>query len=148
MFSMAPSKIHTGALFLVDLEYFLVDLDSIGHLELFCWCILIQTRIALGAILVLCTFICYIHEKLCIFVYNGLNSHGCTYIYNFSKFEYFMYFWWTSFVIHFFLVLVRFQFSRSIDSTTGSVLITLVGVLFALYASHHLTIESNMRESK
>ena len=30
-----------------------------------------------------CTHTCYIHEKLCIFVYNGLDSYGCTWIYMF-----------------------------------------------------------------
>ena len=42
------------------------------------WCTLVQIWIALGAILVVCTLTRHIHEKLCIFVYNGLKFDGCT----------------------------------------------------------------------
>ena len=52
------------------------------------------------------------------------------YIYNFSNFKYFLYFWWTGFVIRFFpgfvQVLIRFRFSGSVGLTTGSVFVTLV----------------------
>ena len=52
------------------------------------------------------------------------------YIYNFSNFKYFLYFWWTGFVIRFFpgfvQVLIRFRFSGSVGLTTGSVFVTLL----------------------
>ena len=53
--------------------------------------------------MVLYALTCYIHEKLCIFLYNGLNSHGCTWIYIciFWKYECFMYFCSTGFLIRF-----------------------------------------------
>jgi hypothetical protein len=36
------------------------------------------SALTLSAILVLYTYLLYIYEKLCKFVYNGLDSRGCT----------------------------------------------------------------------
>jgi hypothetical protein len=47
--------------------------DSDIHMTMDSW-----SPLTLSAILVLYTITCYIYEKLCKFVYNGLDSHGCT----------------------------------------------------------------------
>ena len=57
---------------------------------------------AINVSLVIYGLTCYIHEKLCIFVYNGLNSHECTWIYMyFLKLLMYMYFCSTGFLIRF-----------------------------------------------
>ena len=69
-----------------------------------------------------------IFANLCIMVWIHMVAHE--YIYNFSNFKYFLYFWWTGFVIRFFpgfvQVLIRFRFSGSVGLTTGSVFVTFL----------------------
>ena len=87
-----------------------------------------------GAIVVFYTLTCYIHEKLCIFVYNCLNWHGCTWIY-----IYLLKMWiFNVFLLNRFFapVFFRFRFSGWAGSSTGPVLITLLIYIVYIWPLH------------
>jgi hypothetical protein len=110
-------------------------LDSRGHLEPLCRCILVQRWIALGAILVICTLTCYINEKLFIFVYKWfgcIRKHISICVF-FQNLNILCSFWSTSFFSGIFPVWSGFTFLGSTVSVTGLVLITLVSTLMFLF---------------
>ena len=66
-------------------------------------------------------------RKLCIFVWNGLDSHGCTWLYFLSKLEHFIYLLVHQFFSSSTPVMALFLYLRSASLVTYLVLRTLLG---------------------
>ena len=90
---------------------------------------------------------CYIYEKLCIFVYNGLDSYGCMWtlnIYVFFQILNILYiFWLNGFLVRFFnlfilILLVLVWFNDQSGFLIITMLIAYMFYLMLLYKRHWL----------